>query len=78
MMSSSPGEQEKCLPSVEQFHEGESTVEEGQAASDPLICQLFGQKTYKYRLVLASQFPDTLYKDRNFGLSVKLFNISTG
>lgn len=66
------------LLSSEHLHEGESTTEEGQAASDPLTVQLFGQRSYKYQLVLASPFPDTLYKDRNFGLSFKLLNIATG
>lgn len=63
---------------MEHFHEGESTTEEGQVSTDPMTVRLFGSHSYKYRLVLSEPIPDTLYKDRNFGLSFKLLNLSTG
>lgn len=73
-----PTSKQASLPSLEHFHEGDSTTEEGQLSSDPLTARLFGERSYKYRLVLAEAFPETLYKDRNFGLSFKLLNIATG
>ena len=41
-------------------------------SADPLTRQLFGNSTYKYQLVLDCPVPETLYKERNFNLSVKL------
>ena len=46
--------------------------------SDPLTHQLFGPQEYKYRLVVDGEFPNTLYKERNFALNVKLVDISSG
>lgn len=39
---------------------------------------MFGSTTYKYKLVIDSTFPDTLYKERNFNISVKLVDIAEG
>ena len=46
--------------------------------SDKLTKTLFGENQYKYKLVLNEKFPETLYKERNFNISVKLVDISTG
>lgn len=39
---------------------------------------LFGQIDYNYKIVLNGDFSNTLYKERNFGCSVKLIDIATG
>lgn len=46
-------------------------------SDDELTVKLFGARAYKYRLVLTDSFPETIYKDRNFGLKVKLMNLET-
>jgi hypothetical protein len=47
-------------------------------ATDALTNTLFGQKRYQYRLVLSGDFSNTLYKERNFGCSIKLIDIESG
>lgn len=39
---------------------------------------LFGASSYKYKLVVDGEFPETLYKERNFNCSVKLIDLETG
>jgi hypothetical protein len=42
---------------------------------DPLTEKLFGRKAYKYRLVLEESLPETLYKERNFNVKVRLVDL---
>jgi hypothetical protein len=37
-----------------------------------LNSKLFGHRKYKYGLELAQDFPDVIYKERNFNLAVHL------
>jgi hypothetical protein len=46
--------------------------------SDKLTRRLFGSCSYRYRLALDSTFPDVLYKERNFNVSVRLVDIVEG
>lgn len=70
--------QELDYLNCEQLSESDSTVEGLQQSSDQLTTKLFGSHGYKYKLILADQLSDTLYKDRNFKINVKLVNIATG
>lgn len=70
--------QETDSLNCDQLSESAETVEGLQQSSDHLTTKLFGSHGYKYKLVLADQLADTLYKDRNFKLNVKLVNLSTG
>ena len=53
-------------------------VENFYGTSDSLTKVLFGQKQYLYKLVLNGDFANTLYKERNFGCSIKLIDIASG
>jgi len=46
--------------------------------SDSLTNVLFGKKQYLYKFVLNGDFPTTLYKEKNFGCSIKLTDIASG
>jgi hypothetical protein len=68
-----------CSPGLKKKASEVTDIESSQELSalqtkDPLIDQLFGKKTYRYRLALAEEIPSTLYKERNFNLKVKLID----
>lgn len=41
---------------------------------DPMINKVFGKHNYKYELKLSEGFDKTLYKERNFKLTIKLID----
>ena len=43
---------------------------------DSLVQDVFGQKKYRFKLELEGELPDSLYKERNFNLGVKLTDSS--
>jgi len=46
--------------------------------TDKLTHRLFGSCSYKYKLALDGSFPDILYKERNFSLSLRLVDAADG
>ena len=47
-------------------------------SSNSLTKTLFGNMNFRYKLVLEGNFTKTLYKERNFNLTVKLVDLSSG
>lgn len=41
-------------------------------SKNPLVKKIFGEQDYKYHFELASEFPDTIYKERNFEIKLRL------
>jgi hypothetical protein len=48
------------------------------STSDALTQKLFGYQQYRFKLELSREFPDVLFKERNFAFGVKLVDISSG
>lgn len=46
--------------------------------ADALTLKLFGSQQYRYKLELSREFPDVLFKERNFAFGVKLVDIASG
>lgn len=46
-----------------------------KTSENELVKTLFGEKGYRYRLVLAEEFPNVIYKQRNINIKVKLVNL---
>ncbi len=71
------GNAEVPAASAENLESEVTETEGGYKSCDDLTVRLFGTRTYKYRLVLTEAFPETIYKDRNFSIKVKLMNLDT-
>jgi hypothetical protein len=40
--------------------------------SQPLLTKLFGARKYQYKLQLDQEFPNTIFRERNINITVKL------
>ena len=43
---------------------------------DPILEKLFGKKKYRYRMEAVETLPDTIFKERNVNIRVKLVDAS--